>query len=96
MNMKHLHERIQKLEQTEQPETDRPFAYMTDEELERRAGEILARRPADQDPVLSDRPPGPGVLVGHMSDRAVVQRARQIYERRHRRDSEPTQLREAK
>lgn len=97
MNVKHLDERLRRLEQTT-PDTEPSLRHMSDEELEKRAGEILAKHPPERDHELSDRPPGPGVLVGHMSDRAVVQRARQIYESRHgrRRDTEPTPLRQGK
>ena len=69
---------------------------MTDEEIDRRVGEILASHPPEKDHELSDRPPGPGTLFGNMSERDVMQRVRAIYERHHRRVSEPTPLREGK
>ena len=69
---------------------------MTDEEIDKRVGEILSRHPPERDHELSDRPPGPGTLFGNMSERDVMQRVRAIYERHHRRDSEPTPLREGK
>lgn len=62
--------------------------HMSDEEIERRAGEILANHPPERDHELSDQ-------GGRMSDRAVVQRARRIYERRQR-DDEPTDTRKEK
>ncbi len=69
---------------------------MSDEEIDRRVGEILASHPPERDHELSDRPPGPGTLFGNMSERDVMRRVRAIYERHHRRDSEPTPLREGK
>lgn len=64
--------------------------HMTAQELDRHIGEILAKHPPDRDHELSDRPPGLGALLGHMSERDVMQLLRKKYERnRRRRDSEP-------
>ena len=67
---------------------------MSDEEIDRRVGEILASHPPERDHELSDHPAG---VFGAVSEREAVRRARAIYERHHRRrDSEPTALREGK
>ena len=70
--------------------------HMTDEELDRCVGDLLAERPPERDHELTDRPPGPGTLLGHLSERDVIQLLRKNYERHHRRDCEPTPLREGK
>jgi len=59
---------------------DPAIRAMSDEEIERRAREILSQHPPDRDDALSDRPGSSG--NGDLSERALYQRAREILARR--------------
>jgi len=68
-------------------------AQASDEQLEKWTRAILVGYPPERDHELSDVPPGSGCLIGNLSAREVVKRARQILRRR---DTGPTMLREGK
>ena len=79
MDLKELCSRVGRLEKADSGKTDP--ALMSDEELERRAREILTGYPLEQDDLLPEE------------DRKLIRRVRGILSDR---DTEPTELREGK